>query len=133
MTPFTLEKYLKDPTQQLVTRDGKPVRIVCSNRIDNNDDGSPGSYPIMALIKQHENFEEYVTYTTNGVICKSFGPSPKDLFFATKQQTRWINIYRNIYHEELSTPFDTEAEARTAAKNSSVQVLATAQLVTWEE
>ena len=44
MEEFSLEKYLKNPNRKIVTRDGRSVRIVCTNRLDEN-------YHVIALVK----------------------------------------------------------------------------------
>ena len=31
MKQFNLEEYLKDPSREIITRDGRPVRIICTN------------------------------------------------------------------------------------------------------
>ena len=33
MKQFNLEEYLKDPSKKIVTRNGKPAKIVCTNFI----------------------------------------------------------------------------------------------------
>ena len=42
MKPFNLEEYLKNPSRKVVTRDGRPVRIICTDR--------KGATPIIALV-----------------------------------------------------------------------------------
>ena len=46
MKEFNLNEYLKNPSQKVVTRDGRSVRIVCS---DLKQD-----FPIVALIYDEE-------------------------------------------------------------------------------
>ena len=33
MKPFSLEEYIKNPSRKIVTRDGKPVKILCTNLV----------------------------------------------------------------------------------------------------
>ena len=47
MKQFSLEEYLKNPNQKVVTRDGHPVRIICTDH-DNI------SYPIVGAIKGYD-------------------------------------------------------------------------------
>lgn len=84
MKPFSLEEYLKNPSRKVVTRDGKAVRIICTNKESEN-------YPIVALVKV-EWGEEIRCYTKNGeyINCKIF----YDLFFETEKHEGWINIYK---------------------------------------
>lgn len=52
MEQFNLEIYLKNPDQKIVTRDGRSVRIICTNRKSEN-------CPIVALIQDTpDDFED---------------------------------------------------------------------------
>ena len=46
MRQFDLDKYLKNPNRKIVTRDGKSVRIVCTDMI--------GIYRVVAICKEDE-------------------------------------------------------------------------------
>ena len=48
MEQFNLEKYLKNPYRKVVTRGGRAVRIVCTDR---KFEFLNVQYPVMALIK----------------------------------------------------------------------------------
>ena len=79
MEQFNLEKYLENPNQKIVTRDGRSVRIICTNRKSEN-------CPIVTLIQDSTDDSEYVYYYTidgKGVIR---GDVSMDLFFATEKQ-----------------------------------------------
>ena len=79
MEQFNLEKYLENPNQKIVTRDGRSVRIICTNRKSEN-------CPIVTLIQDSTDDSEYVYYYTidgKGVIR---GNESMDLFFATEKQ-----------------------------------------------
>lgn len=55
MKQFDLQKYIINPYQNVVTRDGRPVRIICINTKDN--------YPVIALIlNEGEEVPEYYRY-----------------------------------------------------------------------
>ena len=45
MEQFSLEKYLANPSRKVVTRDGRRVRIICTDRRDLN-------FPIVTLIER---------------------------------------------------------------------------------
>ena len=80
MEEFSLEKYLKNPNRKIVTRDGRSVRIVCTDRNLERLPADNYDYPIVALV-QGEFREDVLCYTENG----SFLPGskePEDLFFA---------------------------------------------------
>ena len=79
MEQFNLEEYLKNPNRKIVTRNGNPVRIICTNRKSENR-------PIVALIQDNPYNEEYVSYYTidgKGLIR---GLESMDLFFAIEKQ-----------------------------------------------
>ena len=83
MKRFNLEEYLKNPSRKVVTRDGRSVKIHCTNYI--------GAYPIIAQVEGYG-------YSTN--FCKDgrsvIGEeSPRDLFFAPERKEGWINLYKD--------------------------------------
>lgn len=87
MEQFSLAEYLKNPTRPIVTRDGNLVRIICTNRDDENNQ-------IVALVR-FDDGEAVMTYNENGEIDK--GPCPYDLFFASETKTKkvgWMNVCR---------------------------------------
>lgn len=47
MKPFNLEEYLANPSKKLVTKGGKEVRILCTDRKHKD-------YPIVALVKNKQ-------------------------------------------------------------------------------
>ena len=60
MKQFNLEEYLKDPSQKVITRDGRSVRIICADR-------THSIYPICALVNEGEGEEESLCpYTKDG-------------------------------------------------------------------
>ena len=88
MKQFSLEEYIKNPSRKVVTRDGRKVRIVCT---DLNS-----SYPIVALITIYDdNSEEVVTCTQNGEYFGRNSTSKFDLFFAPENHEGWINVFNN--------------------------------------
>ena len=107
MKPFSLEEYLKNPNRKVVTRDGRPVRIICTDRKGSNQ-------PVIALISLSEiaNKEVVSSFTTDGYYFQEPGTS-QDLFFAPEKHERWINLYKwdNSTRYYVSKPFDSEEEA----------------------
>lgn len=103
MKPFNLEEYLKKPEIKVVTRDGKAVKIHCTNY--------ESRQPIIAQIEGHNfsrSFTEDGRYYINDVI------SPYDLFFAPEKHEGWVNIYKNerdYYFWKFIYPKKTDAEA----------------------
>lgn len=51
MKPFSLEEYLKNPDREVVTRDGRKVRIICTDR--------KGDTPIITLIHNENEEQEF--------------------------------------------------------------------------
>ena len=87
MKQFDLKEYLANPSRKVVTRDGSPVRILCTDR--------KGDYSIIALVENCDSTEESLyTYTKDGYC--GYASSDKDnLFFAPEKHEGWINVYRN--------------------------------------
>ena len=90
MKPFSLEEYLKNPSRKVVTRDGRNVRILCTDR-----EGSV--YLIVALIKDdNRELEILVTYTKDGRPAE-YNEAYYTLFFAPEKHEGWINIFKDAY------------------------------------
>ena len=85
MKQFSLEEYLKNPNQKVVTRDGHPVRIICTDH-DNI------SYPIVGAIK---GYAFPFCFGEDGYVVGSTCNDANDLFFASEKHEGWINIYRD--------------------------------------
>lgn len=106
MTEFSLEEYLKNPDREVVTRDGRKVRIICTDR--------KGDTPIIALVYDANVGQEYgCAFHSDG---KYFIDKDDefDLFFAPEKHEGWIIINKYpdgvrdtngiIYHTELDIP-----------------------------
>ena len=78
MEKFSLEKWQQDKSLEVVTRDGRPVRIVCWDKL--------GHYPIIGCIKDSYNDEYVETYTIDGVCSLNYNDK-NDLFFADEELT----------------------------------------------
>ena len=86
MKQFNLEEYIANSSKKLVTRDGRNVRIVCT-------DVKCDFFPVIALV-DNGNKEIPTHYTKDG----KFVPNeeyPCDLFFATEKREGWTNIFKN--------------------------------------
>lgn len=91
MKQFSLEEYLENPNRKIVTRDGRDVRIICTDR-ESGDNGE-----IVALIKHNMNGvneERILSYSQNGKVYDNY-ESSWDLFFAPTKKKGWMNIYTN--------------------------------------
>ena len=77
MKPFNLEEYLKNPSQKVVTRDGREVRIICTDCKD--------EFKIVALVYNEEEQKESVEcFYENGKYLFDFDNHHLNLFFATE-------------------------------------------------
>mgnify|MGYP000620548659 FL=1 len=92
MEQFNFEKYLKNPKQKIVTRDGRSARIVCTDR--KSDEDNPKQ--VVALVYSPKYSEElcYVYYADGRY--SQDNEDGSDLFFAPTKQEGWMNIYRTI-------------------------------------
>lgn len=108
MKQFNLSEYLENPSREIVTRDGRSVRIVCVNA-NIIDDGN--TYPIVALVKKEDNTEVPASFTNNGVYFVG-EEDDFDLFFKPTQKEGWTNVYRDFNNEIIiGTVYETKEEA----------------------
>ena len=107
MKPFSLEEYLKNPERKVVTRDGRSVRIKCTDRKSNY-------YPIIALIDLGD-LEDLHAFSKNGESCIGI-KSTFDLFFVPEIHEGWINVYSSSYFSTSARIFSSEGEAKEEGK-----------------
>ena len=80
MKQFNLDEYLKNPSRKVVTRDGRAVKICCTDYVDG---------PIIAKIEDDvfsHSFQEDGRYV-------DYEETDYDLFFAPERKEGWANIY----------------------------------------
>ena len=127
MKQFNLEEFKKDPSKKVVTRDGREVRIICT------DFKSQMNKPVIALIKEDEDEENAFNFKENGRWhLPENEESLKDLFFATIKKEGWVNLFKD---EELTfingDVYENEKDAKEAAQGES-DFIATIK-IEWEE
>lgn len=83
MRQFNLKEYLKKPDVKLQTRDGFPVRIICTDLRNT-------SYQIAAAIIAPTGCETVAQYDDKGQALNPFAAS--NLFFAPIKYTGYINV-----------------------------------------
>lgn len=106
MKQFNLQEYLKNPSRKVVTRDGRNVRIVCTNY----DSFSP-------IIAEIEGENVSHSFRTDGKYVD--GDSQKDLFFVLFKKG-WVSVYNNgIVYYIGNDIFKTREEAEENGKKSS--------------
>lgn len=122
MKQFSLEEYLKNPSKKVVTRDGKSVRIRCTDRKD-------ADYPIVALIDS-KGKEEILSYTKNGYFYYDGRKDVNDLFFAPEKHEGWANIYGKFLACDI---FSTKEEAEECVKRVGAKDFVATAKIEWEE
>ena len=125
MKQFNLEEYLKNPSKNVVTRMGRKVRIICTDREDS-------IYPIIALIKDDKRESEIlVTYTKDGIPAE-YNEAYYTLFFAPEKKSAWINLYKmNSIISPGPRVYNTKEEAESAAGDKSYYI--STIKIEWEE
>ena len=125
MEKFNLEKYLANPSRKVVTRNGRNIRIVCTDKRDLN-------FPIIALIETIPGGEEVAhSYTKDGkyyTACSDI----LDLFFAPEKHEGWINVYRNNdSHTYAGAVYDSKEDAEK--RKTIYENYVTTIKIEWEE
>ena len=127
MKEFNLHEYLKNPSQKVVTRDGREVRIICTDA--KNDE------PIIALVYNNIREEENVyTYNRDGYFYGD-NDSCLDLFFKSSTNTNregWVNLYRNEDVVFLSEKIYKSKEDAKEVAIKKTDYIATIK-IEWEE
>ena len=126
MKRFSLDEYLKNPSKKVVTRMGRKVRIICTDREDS-------IYPIVALVKDdNRKLDVLVTYTKDGIPA-DYNEAYYTLFFVPEKKEGWLNIYRRESGFYLrGTPYKTKEEAEEVAK-ANHETFCTTIKFEWEE
>ena len=106
MKQFSLEEYLKNSDRKVITRDGRNVRIICTDR-------QGGDRPILALCFASDGIENCFSCLPNGRRYVDTD-SCMDLFFAPKKHEGWVNLYKDnaYYYLVSSIVYQSESEAK---------------------
>lgn len=128
MEQFSLEKYLKNPERKIITRNGKSVRIICTNRLDSR-------YPVVAFIRLGDDYEDIWDFTKEGRSSEGRNDD-YDLFFAPIKKEGWINLYKSLASETGCISgisiFNTKEEALDKQVTGKGEHLG-AYKIEWEE
>ena len=126
MKQFSLEEYLKNPSRQVVTRNGRPVRILCTDRRDKEN-----GFVVVGLLSDDDAVSLWKA-TGESVFVKGY-----DLFFTPIKHTGWVNIYtcdeygNSTANEQI---FNSEEDAKSYMKNSRrAKHYITTVKIEWEE
>ena len=124
MKPFNIKEYNDNPSRKVITKDGRPVRILCTN--------ARRSYPIIALIEDEDIKEDHLyAYLPNGMMDRKEGNY--DLFFAPKKKVIWGNLYSTQLGTTFSGDFYKTNEAALKEKAKDFSKYITTFKVEWEE
>lgn len=127
MKQFSLEEYLANPSKKVVTRDGRSVKIHCTNytRAQN-------------IIAQIEGNDYSASFHKDGIFING-EESNCDLFFAPEKHEGWVNIYKAgvqketlgclVTHYMGSCIWPTKEAAKTAADADDIVTIK----IEWEE
>ncbi len=122
MKPFNLEEYLKNPSRKVVTRNGRNVRIICT-------DMKGTMYPIVALIQDNNRELEIIaTYTKDGIPAEY--TVLYTLFFAPEKHEGWGVICGSFLAGEI---FTAKEEAEEFVKRAQSKDFVAIAKIEWEE
>ena len=123
MKEFNLDEYLKDPSQKVITRDGRQVRIICTD--------AKGDEPIVALLYNNIREEENVyTYNREGIFDQATASCLAFFFFPTLPHG-WWNVYKDDNTRYIGDIYPSEKEAKEN-KGDDLYYVTTIK-IEWEE
>ena len=140
MKPFTLKKHLENPYRKVVPRDGRPVRIICTNGKLFSSCPNGSMYPVVALVKKssnnrdkNPNEELLICYNVDGQ--RVVGTNDRnDLFFETVKVSGWVNIYRLItFPGGVSTGAIYKTKEEALSKGEGKDNYLDTIFIEWEE
>ena len=128
MEEFNLEKYLENPNRKVVTRDGRSVRIICTD--------AKGDYPVVALVEIYNGAENVFRLEENGHFYYDTEDS-RDLFFAPEKKIGWTNVYKYTFGGthlgEVIYNSKEEAENNAKVYETDINTYITTIKIEWEE
>ena len=144
MKPFNLKEYLENPYRKVVTRDGRSVRIICTDGNIFSSAPDDTMYPVVALVKKSSNDrcknsnEEILTcYNADGrghVSLFINKDDRDDLFFETVKVSGWINIYSSTaFPGKASTGLIYETKEKALSKCEGKDNYLDTLFIEWEE
>ena len=123
MKEFNLEEYLKNTLRKVVTRDGRNVKILCTNFTK-----------AQHIIAQIEGNDYSTAFHKDGIFVNGF-ESNYDLFFAPEKHEGWINIYKHNdgHYEGDGNIYNTEEECKANQVSCYRYQYLTTIKIEWEE
>lgn len=124
MKQFNIEEYKKNPNRKVITRDGRSVRIVCTDMI--------GTYTVVAICKMNPICECCYSYTDDGKH-HIIEDTHLDLFFAPEKKEGWLNLYKDEDGRvAIGTVYPIESEKSAKMASEDKDYVATCK-IEWEE
>lgn len=126
---FSLEEYLKNPSRKVVTRDGREVRIKCTDM-----DGINGMV-IVGLVRDDLMCKERpLTWTKEGQYFVEAGETVNDLFFEDSKEPvvrrGWVNVYKSPDGEIIfGVVRKSKEEAEQASRGDRIDTIE----ISWKE
>lgn len=124
MRQFNLNEYIINPNIEIITRDGRKARVICTNK--------KGEYPVAALVEAGGDSEDVISVTKDGRYTNCV--NSRDLFFAPEKHEGWINICKCMNGENCIGNyriFKSKEDAENVGMNRDDYV-ATVK-IEWEE
>ena len=123
MKPFSINEYLENPNREVVTREGKPVRILCTD-LDDND------YPVAAAIRNRHTDK----FTADGLF-ELRKKTKYDLFFGREKREGWALIYKGTAHSasHISTEIYATKESAERVWEANPGMQCSVIKIEWEE
>ena len=118
MKQFSLDEYLNNTSRKVVTRDGRNVRIHCTNY--------SARYPIIAEMEgvgYSDSFDPGGRYSINAESCN-------DLFFAPENREGWINLYKDTEGNYVTSQV---YKTKKSAEASSCRTCIATIKIEWDE
>ena len=125
MKQFDLKEYLRDPNKKVVTRDGRNVRIICTDR-------QGGDRPILILCFESDGIERCFSFLPNGRRYVDID-SCMDLFFAPEKHEGWVNLYNHPEGPYLGSVYSSKEVAEAMSKKCGLQHYIATIKIEWEE
>ena len=124
MKQFNLDEFKKNPSRKIVTRDGRAVRIICTD--------FQSEKPIIGLVKIDENEEGAYNFSEDGrhSLKEEKVEDNLDLFFVPIKKEGYVNLYQDNKFKWNSI-FDTKEEAEEIGKSLSNYI--TTVKIKWEQ
>ena len=127
MKQFNLEEYKKNPNRRVITRDGRNVRIICTDR-------HGGDRPILALCTMSNESENLYSYFPNGrMYLSADADSRMDLFFAPEKHEGWVNLFNLPEGPYLGSVYSSKEVAEAMSKKCGLQHYISTIKIEWEE